>query len=74
MAERVLLRVGQKLNGMEEGQVGFHCHETIHLEQQYFKCFELQVMSIAGQVNALIQQARDPSNLAAVFVGWQPYI
>ena len=22
MAERVLLRVGQKLNGMEEGQVG----------------------------------------------------
>ena len=52
MAERVLLRVGQKLNGMEEGQV----------------------MSIAGQVNALIQQARDPSNLAAVFVGWQPYI
>ena len=24
MAERVLLRVGQKLNGMEEGQVGYH--------------------------------------------------
>ena len=38
------------------------------------RVFQLQVMSIAGQVNALIQQARDPSNLAAVFVGWQPYI
>ena len=52
MAERVLMRVGQKLNGLEEGQM----------------------MSVAGQVNALIQQARDPERLSAVFVGWQPYI
>jgi phosphatidylinositol kinase/protein kinase (PI-3 family) len=44
--------VGQKLNGMEEGQV----------------------MSIEGQVNALIQQARDPARMACIFVGWQPYI
>ena len=52
MAERVLMRVSQKLGGLEEGQV----------------------MSVAGQVNALIQQARDPERLSAVFVGWQPYI
>ena len=48
---------------------------TIYLYQIMICQFsELQVMSIEGQVNALIQQARDPSNLAAVFVGWQPYI
>ena len=52
MAERVLLRVVQKLNGMEEGHF----------------------MSVQGQVNALIQQARDPNNLCRVFPGWQPYI
>ena len=52
MAERVLLRVVQKLNGMEGGH---------HL-------------SIEGQVNTLIQQARDPDRLSRVFPGWQPYI
>ena len=52
MAERVLLRVVQKLNGMEDGH---------HL-------------SIEGQVNTLIQQARDPDRLSRVFPGWQPYI
>lgn len=29
--------------------------------------------SIEGQVNRLIQQARDPSNLSRLFVGWQAY-
>ena len=74
MAERVLLRVGQKLNGMEEGQVGYHRWKLFHQKLSTRIMFQFQVMSIAGQVNALIQQARDPSNLAAVFVGWQPYI
>jgi len=52
MAERVLMRVGQKLDGQEDGQL----------------------MSVAGQVNTLIQQARDPRRLHAVFPGWQPYL
>jgi ataxia telangiectasia mutated family protein len=52
MAERVLMRVAQKLDGMEEGQL----------------------MSLEGQVNALIQQARDPARLCQLFVGWQAYI
>ena len=52
MAERVLMRVLQKLNGMEDG---YH-------------------LSVEGQVNLLIQQARDPSRLSCVFAGWQPYL
>ena len=52
MAERVLMKVLQKLNGMEGG------------------C----ILSVEGQVNQLIQQARDPTRLCKVFVGWQPYL
>jgi len=52
MAERVLMRVAQKLDGIEEGQL----------------------MSVAGQVNTLVQQARDPRRLHAIFNGWQPYL
>ena len=29
---------------------------------------------ISGQVNALIQQATDPNNLALLFHGWQPHV
>ena len=52
MAERALLRVRQKLNGVEED------------------C----ALSVEGQVNLLIQQARDPKRLSGHFDGWQPYI
>lgn len=52
LAERVLLRLHQKLQGYEEGvQLG-----------------------VAGQVNNLIQEARDPKNFCKLFPGWQPYI
>lgn len=52
LAERVLLRLQQKLQGYEEG---------------------IQ-LSVTGQVNNLIQEARDPKNLCKLFSGWQPYI
>ncbi len=52
MAERVLRRVSQKLDGHEEG----------HL------------LSVEGQVNVLIQQARDPVRLGNLYVGWQAYL
>lgn len=52
LAERVLLRLHQKLQGIEDGVQ----------------------LSVSGQVNLLIQQARDPKNLAKLFPGWQPYI
>ena len=52
LAERVLLRLHQKLQGYEEGVQ----------------------LSVAGQVNNLIQEARDPKNLCKLFPGWQPYI
>ncbi|XP_048753406.2 serine-protein kinase ATM-like isoform X2 [Ostrea edulis] len=52
LAERVLLRLQQKLQGYEEGVQ----------------------LSVAGQVNSIIQEARDPKNLCRLFPGWQPYI
>lgn len=30
--------------------------------------------SVEGQVTKLIQEARDPKNLARLFYGWQPYL
>lgn len=30
--------------------------------------------SVEGQVEMLIQQARDPENLCRLFHGWQPYL
>ena len=52
VAGRALLRLQQKLQGLEEGVQ----------------------LSVAGQVNKLIQEARDPRNLCKLFPGWQPYI
>ncbi|KAJ8666945.1 hypothetical protein QAD02_008607 [Eretmocerus hayati] len=52
MAERALLRVQQKLQGIEEGVAS----------------------SIAGQVERLIQTARDPHNLCRLYIGWQAYL
>lgn len=52
LAERALLRVEQKLQGIEDGVAS----------------------SIPGQVERLIQQARDPSNLSQLYCGWQPYL
>jgi ataxia telangiectasia mutated family protein len=52
VAERVLLRLRQKLGGFEEGVQ----------------------LSVTGQVNHLIREARDPKNLCRLFPGWQAYI
>uniref|UniRef100_A0A4W3IE35 non-specific serine/threonine protein kinase n=1 Tax=Callorhinchus milii TaxID=7868 RepID=A0A4W3IE35_CALMI len=52
VAERVLLRLQEKLKGVEERAV----------------------LSVGGQVNLLIQQARDPKNLSRLFPGWQPWV
>jgi len=52
VAERVLLRLKQKLSGLEDGVQ----------------------LSMAGQVNHLIQEARDVNNLCRLFPGWQAYI
>ena len=52
MAERVLLRLQEKLEGIEDGVP----------------------LSVSGQVNQLIQEATDPSNLCLLFPGWQSWI
>ena len=49
-AKRTLVRLGQKLKGVEKGTP----------------------LSVAGQVNLLIQQARDPAHLCTIFHGWKP--
>ncbi|KAF5282895.1 hypothetical protein FQR65_LT14172 [Abscondita terminalis] len=53
IAERALMRLRQKLQGITEGG---------------------SVTNIEGQVEKLLQQARDPSNLCRLFHGWQPYL
>ncbi|ESO89357.1 hypothetical protein LOTGIDRAFT_229208 [Lottia gigantea] len=52
LAERVLLRLQQKLQGIED---------SVQL-------------SISGQVNLLIEEARDPKKLCRLFPGWQPHL
>ncbi|XP_028397502.1 serine-protein kinase ATM-like [Dendronephthya gigantea] len=52
MAERVLVRLRQKLEGEEDGTL----------------------LSVKGQVNHLIREAKDPKNLCRLFPGWQPWI
>ena len=52
MAERVLIRLQEKLEGIEDGVP----------------------LSVAGQVNHLIQEATDPENLCVLFPGWQSWI
>ncbi|CAI5773239.1 serine-protein kinase ATM isoform X1 [Podarcis lilfordi] len=52
VAERVLMRLQEKLKGVEEGTV----------------------LSVGGQVNLLIQQARDPKNLSRLFPGWKAWV
>jgi ataxia telangiectasia mutated family protein len=51
-AERALLRVRQKLDGIEEGEP----------------------RSVEGQVQQLIQDARDPDKLCRLFPGWAPWV
>ena len=53
-AERVIVRVQQKLQGYEEGSTS--------------------ALGVEGQVNLLIQQARDPERLAALYFGWGAWI
>ena len=52
IAERALVRVQQKLSGLEEAFPS----------------------SIEGQVERLIQQARDPALLSRIYFGWQAYL
>jgi serine-protein kinase ATM len=51
-AKRTLLRLGQKLRGVEKGTP----------------------LSVNGQVNLLIQQAMDPTNLCRMYQGWRPHV
>lgn len=51
MAERALLRLSNKLHGIEDNRA----------------------INVEAQVEKLIQEARNPENLARLFSGWQAY-
>lgn len=61
-ASRVLLRLRQKLMGIEEegGQTGAISSGSS--------------LSVDGHVSLLIQRAMDPDKLCRLFPGWQPYL
>ncbi|XP_017880998.1 serine-protein kinase ATM [Ceratina calcarata] len=46
----------------------------LRIEQKLQGTEEGLVTSVSGQVERLIQEARDPMNLCRVFCGWQPYL
>jgi Phosphatidylinositol kinase and protein kinases of the PI-3 kinase family len=46
----------------------------VRLRQKLQGTEEGTATSISGQVNRLIQQARDPVNLSRLFYGWQAYL
>ena len=52
MANRALLRLKQKLSGVEGGSF----------------------LSIEGQINYLILEAKDKNNLCKLYPGWQPWM
>ncbi|XP_069700137.1 serine-protein kinase ATM isoform X2 [Periplaneta americana] len=45
----------------------------VRLRQKLQGTEEGTAASVGGQVNRLLQQARDPGNLSRLFHGWQPY-
>ncbi|XP_029040439.2 serine-protein kinase ATM [Osmia bicornis bicornis] len=46
----------------------------LRIEQKLQGTEEGLASSVSGQVERLIQQARDPINLCRLFCGWQPYL
>ena len=82
-AARVMLRMRQKLDGYEggdlrsvEGQVR-PCTGTLSEGAEHAALFasergalQRRPLCMSLQVQHLIQQARDPDNLSQMFVGW----
>jgi ataxia telangiectasia mutated family protein len=46
----------------------------VRLRQKLQGTEEGTATSVGGQVNRLLQQARDPGNLSRLYHGWQPYL
>ncbi|XP_024884976.1 serine-protein kinase ATM [Temnothorax curvispinosus] len=46
----------------------------LRLEQKLRGTEDGLVSSVSGQVERLLQEARDPANLCRVYCGWQPYL
>jgi ataxia telangiectasia mutated family protein len=46
----------------------------VRLRQKLQGTEEGTTTSVGGQVNRLLQQARNPGNLSRLFHGWQPYV
>jgi len=46
----------------------------LRIEQKLQGTEDGLVSSVPGQVERLLQEARDPANLCRVYCGWQPYL
>lgn len=46
----------------------------LRIEQKLQGTEEGLASSVSGQVERLIQQARDSTNLCRLYCGWQPYL
>lgn len=46
----------------------------VRLRQKLQGTEEGTATSVSGQVNRLLQQARDPGNLSRLYHGWHPYV
>lgn len=46
----------------------------LRIEQKLQGTEDGLVSSVSGQVERLLQEARDPANLSRLYCGWQPYL
>ena len=86
-ANRTLLRIKHKLEGIEAGELGDEvfvvCYSQVQIFITYlhalsFLCWlfifagDSAPRSVEGQVQHLLVEATDPDNLCRMFCGWQP--
>lgn len=68
---------GNSLSNSDEDKIYVNVtaeRALLRLKQKLHGTEEGGPSSVEGQVEKLLQQARDPSNLSRLFVGWQPYL
>ncbi|TNN16177.1 Serine-protein kinase ATM, partial [Schistosoma japonicum] len=70
LAERVLLGVKSKLQGLVSGNLGVSSNET----SSSCSSGGLDQLDVSGHVSLLVRAATDYSNLSRMYFGWQAYL
>ncbi|XP_076632451.1 serine/threonine-protein kinase tefu isoform X1 [Colletes latitarsis] len=73
------IQCGNSVRSLEINQCSTVTNKTaekalLRIEQKLQGTEEGLASSVSGQVERLIQQARDPLNLCRLYCGWQPYL